>query len=358
MGRDYQSELDQLAETLRWARDYDISSWVPAKGRASTVSAIIVASGGSLVAAHFLQALYERETGRVATVATPLEYVLADRIDDADVWLLSAGGGNADILAAWRAVLERRPRHVFIVCAQPMSALVAAAKGYASATIYAFEVPGGRDGFLATNSLVAFLVFLARLFVSCRAIRNPTPGCRVDGHDTTALLKGRSLLVVYDPGLKAIALDVESRFSEAALGHVLTSDLRNFAHGRHVWLAKRGDTSSVLLLDGPRTTTIADDTRALLPAGVPLQRWTFADDDPWTVIDGVIASIRFASEGGRLSGIDPGRPGVPDFGSRLYGLAPRVRAEPRTWRQLAIESKAGRSLSRLSSSGEMARYEI
>ena len=60
-------------------------------------------------------------------------------------------------------------------------------------------------------------------------------------------------LVLYDPSCRSIATDMESRFSEAALGSIKTSDMRNFAHGRHHWIAKREAASAVIILSNPGT---------------------------------------------------------------------------------------------------------
>ena len=65
------------------------------------------------------------------------------------------------------------------------------------------------------------------------------------------LWERQNLAVLYPPSLLAAASDLESKFTEAAIGNVQTADYRHFAHGRHHWLAKRGNETGVLALITP-----------------------------------------------------------------------------------------------------------
>jgi hypothetical protein len=354
MGRDYQDELAHLKATRAWAASLDVVRWIEATRRSSSVPAIIVGSGGSIAAAHFAAGLYQRRHGHPAMVRTPLELLAQETLKDSDVWLLSAGGSNLDILAAWEAALDRHAAHVFVMCAQPDSLLASRARNHANATLIEFSVPSGRDGFLATNSLVAFMVLLARLFGE--------PVGKVQATEEWDLgfassLDSKTLIVIHDAAQKPVAVDIESRFSESALGNVQVSDLRNFAHGRHVWLAKRATQSVVLILSTRESRDLAKSTMALLPPDVAVHHWAFDGEASATVMDGVIASMELASATARVIGRNPGRPGVPDWGSRLYGLGPEGITVERKRHCRAVEIKAGRSLSRLTRDAQLSSYE-
>src|SRR5207249_1115932 len=65
-------------------------------------------------------------------------------------------------------------------------------------------------------------------------------------HLSKRLWQKDTLVILFSPAIQAAALDIESKFSEAALGTTQLADFRNFAHGRHNWLAKRGDSTAVL----------------------------------------------------------------------------------------------------------------
>jgi hypothetical protein len=117
----------------------------------------------------------------------------------------------------------------------------------------AFELPAGRDGFLATNSLIAFCVLMGRAYCEVAGQKPNLPKefggllrdkrllRRTDVRDSQLLpvLSRQTVVVLHGPSTVAAAVDLESKFTEAALGQVQVCDYRQFAHGLHHWLAKR-----------------------------------------------------------------------------------------------------------------------
>ena len=88
--------------------------------------------------------------------------------------------------------------------------------------------------------------------------------------------RGRLFIGPNDDAYEGMVIGIHSRendltvtvpvaFTEAALGHVQLADYRQFAHGRHHWLAKRGDSSAVIALGTEADATIMDKTLRLLP---------------------------------------------------------------------------------------------
>jgi len=67
---------------------------------AGSSSLLAVGCGGSRTVAHALVGLHRRSTRRIAAVVTPLDAVAEPLDASVAPWLLSAGGGNVDILAA------------------------------------------------------------------------------------------------------------------------------------------------------------------------------------------------------------------------------------------------------------------
>lgn len=79
-------------------------------------------------------------------------------------------------------------------------------------------------------------------------------------------------MVLHGPNTRPAALDIESKCSEAALSAVQLADFRNFAHGRHHWLAKKGEETGILSFSSDSETEIAEKTLKLLPSGIPVAR--------------------------------------------------------------------------------------
>ena len=126
---------------------------------------VAVGSGGSLSTAHFLAQTHQSIAGQLARISTPAELINEPAPHAASVWLLSAGGGNVDINAAFEDAVVREPRQLAVLCGRARSPLSRAAQCHAYSDLLMFEPPAGKDGFLATNSLFGFAVLLARSYL-------------------------------------------------------------------------------------------------------------------------------------------------------------------------------------------------
>jgi hypothetical protein len=96
VARPYAHEMGKLAQTLAWAGSAPIDDLARAVGAAALGPLVAVGSGGSLSAAHFLAQTHQRLAGQLARTATPAELTNEPAPRAAAVWLLSAGGGNAN----------------------------------------------------------------------------------------------------------------------------------------------------------------------------------------------------------------------------------------------------------------------
>jgi hydroxymethylpyrimidine pyrophosphatase-like HAD family hydrolase len=239
-----------------------------------------------------------------------------------------------------------------------------------------FPPPTGKDGFLATNSLLGFIAVLVRAYLlelgraeEWEAVRGSIAPL-LDAESTpiknwaatTEPLWSRSTtIVLHDAYSRVGAIDLESKFTEAAVGNLQIADYRNFAHGRHHWLAKRGNASAVLALYSSTGADLAERTLALLPAEIPIARLGLPGLPMATMLASLIAALQVTGWAGRARGLDPGRPGVPEFGRKLYHLPlPRVTARSTTnlspRHAAAIHRKAGVSVARLADAGDLARW--
>ena len=377
MARPYAGEMAKLAETFAWAEEVDLRLLQQAVRVAGLSPLRAIGSGGSLTGAHALAGLHQRYTGHLAAVATPLEAV-AEPLDAAvATWLLSAGGGNADILAAAKALILREPRQIGVLCGREPSPLADLCHQHPYVDLLLYPPPAGKDGFLATNSLLGFTALLTRAYAAgfgsdadwgevvdhLKPLLRDTADAPEAWEAATEPLWTRSTtLVLHGPSSRIGAIDLESKFTEAALGHLQIADYRNFAHGRHHWLAKRSETSAVLAFITDTDRALAERTLDLIPAGVPQARIVFNGGPSAVALASLLAALRITGWAGRTRGIDPGRPGVPEFGRKLYNLRlPRPRRiaglphlTPRE--AAAISRKAGAAPGSLAALGELDRW--
>lgn len=374
MARPYASEMAKLGETFAWTEGVDIAPLRVAVRTAAYSSLRAVGSGGSLTAAHALASLHQRWTGRIASVATPLDALSEPLEAGVATWLLSAGGGNVDILKAFKSLVTQEPRQLGVMCARPGSPLAELAAAHDYVDLLLFDPPAGKDGFLATNSLVAFNALLTRAYLAefsqdegswPLTVDNVRPYLDEESSVVALWREGADLLwarpttlVLHDASSRAGAVDLESKFTEAALGNLQIADYRNFAHGRHHWLAKRGQDTAILAFITDETRTLAERTLALVPDDIPLARIDLPGPASAAAIGGLIAALRITGWAGPARGIDPGRPGVPMFGRKLYNLPLGRSQPPRAVRisdqeAAAITRKSGAAIDTLVADGQL-----
>jgi hypothetical protein len=293
---------------------------------------MVVGSGGSLSAAQFCADWHQLATGQLGKAVTPLEAVAAAQsVRGSAVAIYSAGGRNADIRRAFRAVLDAEPSVSWLVLGDPHSPLVEAASKIGASVVFAARGPAGRDGFLATNSLLAFTIITCRAYAAVMpamksAVTLPTQwndfaedGPRFTASKESVFWHSKTIVVLHGYATRAAAIDFESKCTEAGLLHVQVADYRNFAHGRHNWLTKHSD-SAVIALVAPEDESIARRTLGLLPRAIRRATVEIPFSGPLGGIRALIDVMRLVARIGSAKGIDPGRPGVQPFGGKLYSF--------------------------------------
>ena len=298
---------------------------------------IAIGSGGSFSVATLAGFLHEFYTGFVGRAATPLEYLAMPRVR-ASVICFSASGRNRDIATAFKAAAQNEAGPVGALVMESKTPIHALQTQFSYANVAEYADSTIKDGFLAVSSLVASATLLIRAYetvlgqctslpddmqaVASTAIGRPTFDRLSD--EVMSVVERHVVSVLYTPNAKPAAVDLESRFVEAALGALHVADLRNFGHGRHHWMAKREFETGVLMLIGDNLGTLADRTMSLLPPETTIARIDLNGPAPLQALAALITSLHVSEAAGRSAGIDPSKPGVPAFGRKLYRLGPGV----------------------------------
>lgn len=324
MGKAFASELAALPDSLAWAQGQDVKLLENFVADVAERPLVAIGSGGSSTACHLAALLHRTRHRRPAQFMTPLDVLsLPAGLHRAGVFLASASGKNKDVLAAFEAAITEEAPAIAAVTLRADNALSAAAANFSRARVFAAEAPAGKDGFLATNSLIATCVLIARAYGFEIA---DSKGPRKNVVDAS-IFEGRHMLQVLHGGWSGpVATDIESKVNESALASAQLADYRNFGHGRHLWLAKRGAETVVVALVTPGTSAIAESTLKLFPKSIAVVRLETALDGPAGTIDLLLQAFHLVDRLGEARGQDPGRPHVPEFGRKLYRLTPpRVR---------------------------------
>jgi hypothetical protein len=346
MGKAYSSELDQVKETLDWCSRQSVDLLRVGANQ----PLICVGAGGSFSAAVFAAACVERQFGAIAIPMTPLEYVQRSRyLAGHATLLISAEGKNADILHA-AATAVAAAGEVSALTFSPASPLVQLLHERSPhAAVLALAGPWGKDGYLATNSLMATVALLAKRFGYTATGERPLLELEkwragrpllVD-----ALTSGADLLVLHDVSGRTAAVDAESKFAEAALGTVQLCDLRQFAHGRHVQLVHGRNRMACLAIVSEEELELWMATRRELPQGVAVATCLTPSDLAGAALTGLCAVYGLVEAVAIRGAQDPGQPDVPVFARRLHALK-TVAYEPLTANSAAPHSRKVQTLLR------------
>lgn len=321
MGKPFKKELEKVFVIYQWAAEQsknDVFEFLKESGKPT----LIVGSGGSLSACYYLASLLVNK-GVYAKAITPLEvYYSKNILNNSNIVFLSASGKNTDIIFGFNLAMQFEPNCIISICMKKDSPLAKLSKEFSNTKTFEYDIPSGKDGFLATNSLIAFFSILFHSYKSDSQITTLV----INSSFLNELLifcnrisKHSTFHILYGGWGKPVAIDIESKFTEAGLANSLLSDYRNFGHGRHHWFDKK-KKSAIIALITPEEKLISKKTLALLPTSIPQLVLTSDFKSPLASIDLLIKSFYLVNQMGEIQKIDPGKPGVPDFGSKLYHL--------------------------------------
>ena len=324
MGKPFSQELNKINQTYIWASEVQIENLEQISEVLFKKPLFVVGSGGSSSACSLFTMLHQK-AGIIASAITPLELQYSKNAinKNCNVIFISASGKNSDILFAFDTVIKQEPNNMLSICLKKDSPLSKKSLKYSIASILDFENPAGKDGFLATNSLVAYFTIISRIYKLNNPIKDLLPSVEfLSGvrNFSKLLYEDFTITVLYAGWGKPVAIDIESKFSEAGLGNILMSDYRNFGHGRHNWFDKKKKQSAIIALITNEDSELANKTLDLLPAEIPVLRIESDYQYANASIDLLVKSFYLVDEIGKIKNIDPGRPGVPDYGSKLYHL--------------------------------------
>lgn len=325
MGKPFETELLSIKSTLAWALEQKTDDLKRVIISGANKPFYIIGSGGSFSSCCFVADLLQYH-GFFAKPITPLA-IHQNRIKvfGSNLIFISASGKNTDILSSYESALSQEPALAISISLKVGSPLKKKADKFSIGQHFEFDLPTGKDGFLATNSLIAFFGLLNKALSEPNA-EKLTNNSMDDNR--LKLIKSfvkqnaskKSFIVLYGGWGSSVAVDLESKFSEAALGNVLLSDYRNFGHGRHHWFDKQAKDSVIVMLITPTEAKLANKTISLLPKSIPHIQLSVDDASSNGSILLLIQSFYFVNEIGKAKKIDPGRPGVPAYGSKLYNL--------------------------------------
>lgn len=337
MGKHYASEMAYLPHAYEWAMGVEIKPLSDSVQRLTAHSLISIGSGGSFTTAAFQALLHESLTGKPSYATTPyLALAKRNAIRNSAISILSAEGKNKDVLGCFQYLVDSEPQDLMALSLKTASPLneLAASTNFASSL--AFDMPWGKDGYLATNSLLASCLLIYRAYQQC--FQNLLPPCyatsdammeacvELDPSSTAKFLqaisddRNQSYLVVTGLSGQMAGIDFESKIGESALGTAQVVDFRSFAHGRHLWTYENRNNAAVIVIWSDEERSLFDNLIETIPDALPLLSIKLKGPEHLRQLAGVISVIQFIHNLGKRYGIDPGQPEVQESGRKIYGF--------------------------------------
>lgn len=327
MGKDFKKELANLDTVFQAASQSDVKPISDFLQKYRDFLFWGVGSGGSYSIARVFE-YFCSKAGCISKSLTPLELRLYNtQIKKGVAVLFTASGRNVDSKNAYRYLAEIEPEGL-LTCCMHMEAPLKKMQGNNLHNYYfEYKMPVYKDGYLAVESLVSSLTLLSRAFEEMTAnsfFSIPHEfkwnSQRLNHELLTEVLCRDSLIVLHGGITTPVAVDLESKFSEASLGNVQLVDFRNFAHGRHYWISNRKSSTAVIALVGTSEHILVDKTLALLPGDVPVLRLDVSDETIQGMLNAFDFCFELVYEAGVYRNINPGKPKVEEFGKRLYHI--------------------------------------
>ena len=327
-------KLDELWRTLDLVLAGDHAALAEGLRASHTRPVIAIGSGGSAVTAAYFARCRDTLGSAITKWTTPLDFTLGtEDISDSDIWLFSAGADNPDFRGALLAARTRGARQIHVLTRRGDAHIMLGAAEIANLAVHVIPVASERDSFLATHSLVGSVTALllasnlassdevadlpSRFRAAAMNVLNPVNRDRLR-RSIRQISHNDVLLMIVDPQVAPVSVLVETSAWEASLCPVQVTDFRNFAHGRHSWLHHRASNTFILSFFGHDSASAWERTRALLPEGLPWAEIEFGNCGRFRNAVGIVEGLVLIEAIGKTVGIDPGKPGIADFGRALY----------------------------------------
>lgn len=328
----FRGKLQQLSHTASLVDVDEKRRFAAALLRGAERPAVAIGSGGSAISAAFFAACRRDVATTFTVLASPMEFVVGtENLSQCQVWLFSGRADNADIAACLTSAASRNAAEIHLVTSNPDGRASTSATTMARCEVHHSPVADPKDGFLSTHSLVAAMALI--LGGTDDALgKDTSPEVIVDlvksrvrrehieslGREFASISRRSTLVVLADPFLSPAATALETSIWECALCSVQRTDMRNFAHGRHVLASKYPHDTHILAMSTAISASVWEELRSALPNNITHTVLAYGIGSRVDVATAILDALAIVEALGNLQAVDPGKPGVGEFGKRIY----------------------------------------
>ena len=334
----YTKKVQDVDETIRKAEAADVSPLTAFFKTAKELGLPLCfyGAGGAASPSNFATQL-ANEQGLVAMTLTPMAVMSLSReaVSRMCFLAISASGGPVDMQSATEYLLSIAPERVYCLTTNAIdhksrfgqfdNKVGQMVKAYAPEHAICVNLSIHSDGFVGTNKHVGLSLLLYRAFhpeetgfveklllpeVEPYEMRLPE-GCTLGNIS--------DLHILYGTQGRAAANDMEGRMLEAGVLPAMATDMKNFTHGRHVFLDKH-PLSAILMLLSPRDERFAQDMLKLIPKDRPLIIIRTPRNGMLGALQLMIRTFYLSIDICAPRNINPYSPGAPSWGGKLWAL--------------------------------------
>lgn len=341
----YSKKVQDVYETIQKAEGADVAPLVAffKKAKESGLPICFFGAGGAASPATFATQLANAE-GFVAQTLTPMAVMTlpSSVVSKMQFVAITASGGPVDMQAAVEYLLNISPENVYCLTTNSIdhksrfgrfdNVVGQMVKNAAPDHAICINLSIHRDGFVGVNKHVGLSLLLYRAFhpeengfASNLLVPTQTPfEARLpEGMDLQDI---SDLHILYGALGRAAANDMEGRMLEAGVMPAMATDMKNFTHGRHVFLDKHPH-STILMLVSPRDELFVNAMLKLMPSNRPVIIIRTERKDMLGALQLMICTFYLSIDICAPLGINPFSPGAPSWGGKLWAL--KLGAEKR-----------------------------
>ncbi len=318
MGRPFAQELEATIETFEVCSNYDYEDFQKYIKNILCDPVIAVGSGGSFAVASAFCLLIE-SLGGFAKAITPFELRNEKSIYKCHIILFTAGGNNPDTINAYNYIKKCEPRSSYVICTRQNSNIENEMLKYNDKNIKSIFIPNGKDGFLAVNSTIGMLAAFVKIYSNILEIENDKIDLNNRINIDLEIINKKTIIALCGQWTLPVIIDFESKCTEAGLVNVQIANLRNFAHGRHHWIAKNIEDTGIICFITEEDSKLATRTLKYIP-DIPKVIFESNNNNINALPELFLEMFRIVHQFGKHRNIDPGRPQVPSFGSKIYHI--------------------------------------
>lgn len=330
----YGTEIRQIDDVYERAMQFDVSEFARWLRTQSNKPALMIGAGGSLSVAQLASQLHEHATGRLARAGAPLDFFQTRLSQDSMGLLFTASGGHSDSLAIANLLKDAGSNWgVFCGRVGSQSELIL---GDAGVEFFAFELLPEVFSWVSVSALLGQAVVIARAYSEAFPDKVGTlpprladllPGGASTVDEAIGVLEKMTEKVLARPSLAflfgtdtaAAAVDFDSKFTESALGRLVMSEYRNFAHGRFQSQLLDWKEWGILGFYSEQERALAEATLAVVPDSIPAVGVSIpGDGEVATGVASLLAVLLMIDVVGTVRDLTPGWGSRNTFGDEIY----------------------------------------